>query len=324
MRITMKQHSLFISNFKIIFKIILIITILLIFLFGIVMPRFDNTYQAAIHDKIARLKSIEGSKIVLAGDSTTAFGNNSKIIEEAFGMPVVNMGLHAGMGSTLSLKLATLNIQPGDIYILSSMYYNSATVNPSVIWATFENHFDLYTLLTKEDIIPMIKALPRYLKICLDLYASDRKYIFSTSEEAKVYSRNSFNEYGDVSTKRTNIFNENLYALPIDVSIKCLENINEINKIITEKGATLVVAVPAIPIGEQFEPLERYLIIQNTLKQHLNCPIIADFSNYLLEQKYFYDNPWHLTDEGAKVRTELLINDLRKWINNNNQKENVD
>ena len=43
------------------------------------------------------------------------FGFNSEEIEEAMGMPVVNMGLHGGMGNAFHEEMGKLNVQPGRI-----------------------------------------------------------------------------------------------------------------------------------------------------------------------------------------------------------------
>ena len=64
-----------------------------------IMPQYDTSYNAALHDKIDRIEMIEEPKIVLIGNSNVAFGFDSEMIEEAFGMPVVNMGLHGALGN---------------------------------------------------------------------------------------------------------------------------------------------------------------------------------------------------------------------------------
>ena len=72
--------------------------ILLLLLFGfcffMVMPQYEGNYQAATQDKVRLLKQTKGPKIVLIGNSNLAFGIDSAQIEQAFGMPVVNMGVN--------------------------------------------------------------------------------------------------------------------------------------------------------------------------------------------------------------------------------------
>ncbi len=83
------------------------------------MPQYLNNYMAALIDKNERLCSIDEPKIVLVGNSNLAFGINSAMIEEAFSMPVVNMGMHGGIGNPFNEQAAVQNVHEGDIVILS-------------------------------------------------------------------------------------------------------------------------------------------------------------------------------------------------------------
>lgn len=89
----------FIKNLSIFIAIILVICLLFSILdIFVVKNQYSQGYTAALVDKIDRLKSIKEPKIIILGDSNLAFGINSKIIEEELKMPVINMGLHGGIG----------------------------------------------------------------------------------------------------------------------------------------------------------------------------------------------------------------------------------
>lgn len=95
----MNKHNLSTSNFKETGKFILKCFLFLALTIGFLLhlsPQYLGNYQASLIDKVERLESIQEPKIVLIGDSNLAFGIDSERIEEAFGMPVVNMGLHGG------------------------------------------------------------------------------------------------------------------------------------------------------------------------------------------------------------------------------------
>lgn len=100
------------------------------------------------------MENIDGPKIVLVGDSNLAFGINSEDIEDAFNMPVVNMGLHGGLGSIFSERMARINVDEGDIYIiLRWSFEGDGEIEPSqveMIWTIIENHFKLWKLLRIE------------------------------------------------------------------------------------------------------------------------------------------------------------------------------
>ena len=118
--------------------------IVILFCFRIVMPQYLNNYQAALIDKNERLCSIDGAKIVLVGNSNLVFGIDSAAIEEALGMPVVNMGMHGNLGNPFIEQAALKNVHEGDIVILSYSNFDDGDVirNPQLAWITIENHWD--------------------------------------------------------------------------------------------------------------------------------------------------------------------------------------
>ena len=98
-------------------------------------PQYDNTFVGALDKKLDRLHSVEGEKIVVIGGSSVAFGLDSALMEKYTGMPVVNFGLYAALGTKLMLDLSKSGIGEGDIVIISpeldeqtwSLYFNSKT-----------------------------------------------------------------------------------------------------------------------------------------------------------------------------------------------------
>src|SRR5258708_4132609 len=84
----------------------IILTVVIIILFLLPALRDPNDYLGASAEKEKRENSISRPKIILVGGSNLAFGINSEIIEKEFKMPVVNMGLHAGLGLEFTLNEA--------------------------------------------------------------------------------------------------------------------------------------------------------------------------------------------------------------------------
>ena len=82
-------------------------------------PEFENHYANALGEKMDRLMEIKEDKIVIVGGSSVAFGYDSEIIEEYTGMPVVNFGMYAALGTKLMLDLSRAGIKKGDIVIVA-------------------------------------------------------------------------------------------------------------------------------------------------------------------------------------------------------------
>ena len=118
------------------------------FLFGMLVigAQYQEDYNASLIDKVARLKNINGPKIILVGNSNLAFGINSPMIERAFGMPIVNLGLHGGLGNAFHEYIAKLNIHSGDIIIVchSNFSDDDKIDDIALAWITVEYHKDLW------------------------------------------------------------------------------------------------------------------------------------------------------------------------------------
>ena len=311
----MNRHNSSISNFR--SNLRLFCKILVVFFFVIIlcfnmMPQYLGNYSASLLDKVSRLKELEGPKIVLLGNSNLTLGIDSSMIEEELGMPVVNMGLHGGCGNAFHEEMAKINVKEGDIYVLCHTdYTDKGIINPVIMWVTIENHFELWKLLRPEDAPVMVKAYPAYLKHCIDYWANEN----GNKLGHDAYERDSFNEYGDVEIERDeSIFTFTDGDCP-EIDDVTAKRINELNHYLQERGATLVVAGYPIGKGEFTADEEEFVQFQEQLKEKLDCDVISDFRDYMFDYSFFYDTALHLTTEGAEMRTEQLISDLKTYMN---------
>lgn len=311
---------------KFIQKIILFVVVLAVILVPImgvfftqIAPQYSEGYNASLLDKAERLKSIKEPKIVLIGNSNVSFGFQSELIEEAFDMPVVNMGLHGGLDNAFHENMAKLNVQEGDIYIICHHTFadDGKIDDVELAWITVENHTELWQLMNRQDITSMCMGLPSYMKKAsvlwgLGLISKEAAKNYNAETDA-CYSRDAFNEYGDVAYPReegTFVFKEQ--SLP-EINDTCVNRLNELNSYLKKRGATMVVAGYPIGKGEFTPPEEDFVSFRQELQGRLDCQVISDYRDYFFDYDYFYNSFLHLTTEGAKLRTEQLIKDLEGY-----------
>lgn len=278
------------------------------FVFKIIGPQYTDSYTASLIDKYHYVMNIDSPKIVLLGDSNVAFGFKSELIEEAFNMPVVNMGLQTGLGNAFLENLSKINVQEGDIYILCHTNYsdNGKIPDPSLAMITLENHTELWSLLTSTQSMQLPAAFPYYARNAISLWITDQ----GNSTAQGVYSRVSFNQYGDISYPREKSYCDSTEQTVPQINSTCTNRINELNEYLTNRGASLYVAAYPISYGENSPTALEYIQFQESLDAQLTCPIISDFTDYFFDSNYFWDSALHLTDEGATLRTKQLICDL--------------
>lgn len=290
------------------------------FFFWGISPQYENGYNASLLDKVERLKSIEEPKIVLIGNSNVSFGFQSEMIEEKYGMPVVNMGLHGGLDNAFHEEMAKINVREGDVYVICHHTFSddSKIDDIALAWITLENHWDLYSLLNKEDIPSMLTGFPDYMKKAtvlwgLGLVNQEAAKNYNAESDA-CYSRDAFNKYGDnVYPREEGSFTFKEQSLP-EMNDNCINRLNELNKYLEERGASMVVAGYPIGKGEYTPAEEDFVAFQKVLANRLDCEVISDYRDYFFEYKYFYNSFLHLTDEGARMRTEQLNQDLEKVL----------
>lgn len=296
-------------------KCLIMLLLVILFCFKIVMPQYLNNYQASLIDKNERLCSIDEAKIVLVGNSNWAFGVDSQMLQEAMGMPVVNMGMHGGIGNPFNEQAAVQNVHEGDLVIISYSNFNDGDKikNPELAWITIENHPDLWKYIRPKDWPAMIKAYPTYLKDCLDLWSQGIGNMDSGTE----YSRLQFNEYGDNIYDRPGlaVSEQELAEVHIpEIGDETICRINELSQTLEKQGATLIVAPYPTPITQYTPDVSEYIAFSNEIESRLECPLVGRYEDYMMDKALFYNTYLHLNNEGRKIRTEKLIADLQGYL----------
>ena len=83
--------------YKVAMFVSLLVTVIV--MMGAVLPYNRDGYLREQAVKMAMIdEASRESAIVLLGGSNVAFGFDSRVLKEKTGMPVINAGLHAGLG----------------------------------------------------------------------------------------------------------------------------------------------------------------------------------------------------------------------------------
>ena len=149
------------------FALVLMLCLLALigFDFFLIGSQYKYSYNASLVDKVDRLRQINEPKIILVGNSNLSFGIFSDLIETEFNMPVVNLGLHGGLGNAFHEEIAKLNINEGDIVVVCNTGFsdNDEISDPSLALITFDNNYSLLPIFRLKDYINLIPAYPNYL-----------------------------------------------------------------------------------------------------------------------------------------------------------------
>ena len=298
---------------------ILIIFLPIVLLLGYafsIPAQYTNTFVGELDDKFERLTSIDEPKLVVVGGSSVAFGLESEILEKYVGMPVVNFGLYAALGTKVMLDLSKAGINEGDVVVLApeldaqtmSMYFNSETT----LQAT-DDKPSMLRYVAPEHYFSLLGAMWGHIGQKLE-YQRD-----GAPNPSGVYNGNNFNEYGDLEYERPS----NLMALYYDPNTminlnesilddEFIDYINDYIDYCEKRGATVYYSwCPmnhmALAEGTTDESIAEF---EKIMKKRIDCAFISDINDYILAPGYFYDTNFHLNDAGSKYRTLKLAQDI--------------
>ena len=164
------------------------------------LPRNPYNYMLEYDVKMKMVENPEyDSAIILLGGSATAFGYDSKMLQDSIGMPVINAGLHAGMGQLLIVDDIIPRLHKGDIVIYSPEYtsfnYGNNTINSLL---TYSKMFDKSCMRLKHW-YNVINNVPLQLKGNVSFLLKKIR----GKDEFYIYDIRSFNKYGDVTAHWT-------------------------------------------------------------------------------------------------------------------------
>lgn len=280
----------------------------------------QNDFAAAIIDKQAMLKNTPSPKIVIVGGSSVAYGVNTKLIQDSLGIPVLNMSFQYFLGSDFLIKQVTENLNKGDILITSFEYISSVNGDKKEQFRAASYYPKSLKWIVYKDITDIISG---FLRFRIDKFRSIVFRLFnpikespSVNDKENIFFRSAINSNGDLISHLNNpnvdftsgIINQDSTYLEL------LPNLNAHNEILFKKGVKVLFSYP--PLDEESAALDALALekIKNEFSNKLDYETLEDspFEN-TFPKDYFLDMCFHLNAGGREVRTQKLIQQLKKY-----------
>lgn len=294
-------------------------------------------YLAAIIDKHARLARTESPRLILVGGSNLAFGIDSARLEEATGLSVVNMGLHAGLGLKYMLDEIKPFLRTGDVVVVVpeyEQYYGFTYGRAKQILQLLEVYPDAAEhLIDTAHGGTIVSGLASFTRGKIEWYWKRACLIGSLSLEHKTlspfkhfldfspspppYTRASFNEKGDVTAHLSLEAPGNQdqrMLVRADVDRDAIKVLNEFDGYASEMGVTTIVTFPCVPNSFYAKCSKDLASLRSTLKRRLTAKLAGQPSQYAFAERLFYDSNYHLVKEGIDKRMQLLCEDMKTQL----------
>ena len=307
--------------------LIFVLPIVFILTVSFLLPAvYDETFVGELGEKYELLNNTDEPKLVVVGGSSVAFGLDSEMVEKEIGMPVVNFGLYANLGTKLMIDLSKSNVNEGDIIILApemnaqtlSLYFNADTAMQAL-----DGNFEMLKHIDSENYPDLAGALWGFSTDKLGYTVSA-----NPPKNEGAYSKEWFNKYGDSTYDRPyNVMTMSSKNITLDFCYDesdginteyeyFIDYVNEYIEFCTDRGATVYFSFP--PMNEasltEYNTEENIRSFYENLSSSVNAKVISNINDYILDEGYFFDSEFHLNNSGVVIRTVRLIDDIKREL----------
>ena len=317
------------KNMKLFLVKSFVIFILILSLIGIVntiFPHEEDGYYREYFDKIDKLKNEDREpSLILLGGSNVAFGFNTQTLEDSLNVPVINMGLHAGIGLNFIVDDCLRYLKPHDMLVLFPEYthfYDNYAYGERVLSSLFLlRPFYVSKVLNYREFFQIIKCLPLSLNENISIWVHNHIHPEASPTEIFVYKKSAFNSYGDVIAHWVpwakelpqDFVDEN--HLPTNKNMKLnkayIEHLEIQLEKLREKEISVIIIPPVLAKSQyvynkkSIEHIYKYL--QAKFDVISCCPEDMAYDNSL-----FFGTVYHLNQKGAEKHTRHVISLLKK------------
>ncbi|MBD0320667.1 MAG: hypothetical protein ICV87_10060 [Gemmatimonadetes bacterium] len=284
------------------------------------LPVNEDGFLAAVVDKHRIIRATRGPKIVVIGGSNAAFGVDSRCVEEHFGRPTINLGLHAGLGLRYMLGEVKPYVQRGDVIVVSPEYAQfygmlDGEVTLPDMAAIYPRAFASFSSVGQA--LTLSRSFSDHVSGRVALLGARLKGQ-SAAIQDPVYFRRGFNRRGDLESHlgrpAQDISALSLVAAEADTSAfdeRAIAELNRFQRFAREHGATAVLVLPRIPDAHYRRQARLIDFAHRRLRAESGMLVAADLSSTILPGSSFYDTPYHLTAEGRARNTDAIIRAIR-------------
>ncbi len=295
---------------------------------------YDESYVGSLSKKYELLNSINDKKIVIIGGDSVAMGISSQTIEDE--LPeyrIVNFGMDSELGMKMLIDLSRSAINSGDIIIISpelNAQSMSLNFNGEKALEALDGNFELLMQIDSGDYSALLGSSVQFATNKLGYIFEDKKPTISRP----AYAKGNFDDYyGD------NIYNRPLnetFGLynPVNFEFKInmkdsevteyeefIQYINEFTHYAERKGATVYftfspICKAAIDSSVSEKSISAFF---DNICENLQCRVISDINNCIMDEGYFYDSEFNLNDAGKIARSLMLVDDIKREMLNETQ-----
>ncbi len=280
---------------------------------------FADNYLNEFPVKQQLISSTPSPKMVVIGGSNVAFGIDSKTLSDSLGIPVVNAGLHAGLGLRYIMNANTPLLRKGDILVIMPEYCHffnrgayggTSTISVVPYFATAE---DLQQLCGSQ-LMNVARGFCHATVLMLFKGAYGMVYPASESSTFR-YLKSGFDERGDEVShcvKPTDKDMTNYHCSPSFTEFN-EEYISEFISLVHDmecRGIRVLLLPPAILDTELASDRPMIDALVKRFRS-VGIPYQAPLDTFAYPAKYLYNSSYHLNADGVVRNTHNVLTALK-------------
>jgi hypothetical protein len=295
--------------------------LLLIFLAGWLIPSkwITESLHYSVYDKHKLLDETtdKPSRIIFAGGSNMSFGVYSPAVEDSLGITTINTAIHAAYGLKYILDDLEPYVKKNDIIVLAPEYaqfQKDSFLGAAALVQGLNVIPQNLKLLDSRQWILFFKNLPRHALSKIRFYLSS---LFANNASIDAYHRLAFNSHGDVEghwSYQTEL-SKSPDVLAGQYNPEVISYMKKFETSIEKRGAQLLIAFPAFN-QSSFSYNQKVIEQLHHELQQSGMELLGTPERYSFPDNLYYDSAYHLNKVGQFKRTNLLIEDLKPYLQN--------
>jgi hypothetical protein len=267
-------------------------------------------------------RKISGPKLLIISGSSALFCINSALLQQAYGLPVVNMGVNAGLSPPYLLEQAKISLKPGDTALLPleyALYNYNHTINPVMVdyYLSEPNLLKRQALplqlkivfsVTPERLIDGYRGLPEGFKV-LGLYGVNHM----KGNGDQTHSERKLRSPAQEKTLRE--FPPHQYGKEFSEQNEAWNLLIRFQGWAESHGIRLIFIPPSLMFQESFktDPVERHFYeTLPAMARKKGLTYLGSPMDYMYPKEAYFDTPYHLTAEARDQYTASIIELIRK------------
>lgn len=288
---------------------------------------FETSINSVFADKLDMLiKNKDKKKIVFFSGCSMMYGLNCESMRKIKSFDdyeLIDLGVIGGLSAHFQMQIISNYLSNGDIFLHAPEQYspysmmNDLTVDSRIFIMT-ECNYDLLSLID-------LTALPKLLFDEYNPYQAAREFMPPSSYASKGQT-DKINEYGNYIVNRPNTENTNKSEdgafEDFDIGIITKDGVGRLNEFYSDfsaRGVKVLYSYAPLSLDGMSSNCDvryraRFHKRLTDLIDQTVCTVISTPEDYVYNGYLFSDTNYHLTTEGAKIRTSHLISDMIGYL----------